>query len=122
MASMRNKGAWQDWLMLVIGLWLFFAPFFMSYDSLNSTAAMSSYFAGGAVAIASGFAIFSPERWEEWLNLVAGLWLIAAPFGLHFYSRETAAAWYHIVAGCLVLAGAVMALAERPFDPEKKNA
>ena len=101
--------------MLVIGLWLFFAPFFMPYGALNGAAAMNSYFAGGAVAIASASAIFSPDRWEEWLNLGAGLWLIAAPFGLHFYSQETAAAWYQIIAGCLVVAGAGMALADRPF-------
>lgn len=110
-----GKAAWQDWLMLVIGLWLFFAPFFMPYSALNGAAAMNSYFAGGAVAIASASAIFSPDRWEEWLNLGAGLWLIAAPFALHFYSQETAAAWYQIIAGCLVVAGAVMALADRPF-------
>ena len=101
--------------MLVIGLWLFFAPFFMSYGALNNAAAMNSYFTGGAVAIVSGFAVFSPERWEEWLNLAAGLWLIAAPFGLHFYSEEIPAAWYQIIAGCLVVAGAVMALADRPL-------
>ena len=89
MASMRNKGVWQDWLMLVIGLWLFCAPFFISYDSLNRAAAMNSYFAGGAVAIAS---------------------------------QEGAAAWYQIIAGCLAVAGAVMALADRPFDLGKKNA
>lgn len=110
---MENR-RWQDWVMLVLGVWLFFAPFFMSYGPLTNAAAWNSYIVGGAVSVFAVWALSSPEKWEEWVNLALGAWLVIAPFALDFYGTQETAAWNQIVAGVLIGGDAIWALAQRP--------
>ena len=35
---METPGRWQDWLNLVLGIWLFFTPFFYQLSTLNAAA------------------------------------------------------------------------------------
>lgn len=112
---MDTKQRWQDWVILVLGVWLFFAPFFMAYGSTTGPAAWDSYVAGAIAALFAASALWSPaSKAEEWVNLVLGLWLLAAPFALSFYGNETTAAWNHIVLGVLIAGDALWALVERP--------
>lgn len=55
-------------------------------------------------------------RWASVGNVLAGLWLIVAPFALNFGSSETAQ-WNHVIVGAavLVLAGI------RAFDPDERE-
>jgi hypothetical protein len=39
-------------------------------------------------------------EWEEWLNLVVGLWVLVSPWVLDF--ANTTAMWVHIVIGIIV--------------------
>ena len=111
---MKSNQRWQDWVILTLGVWLFFAPFFMGYGSITGVAAWDSYLIGGAAAVFAVSALWSPEKWEEWVNMALGLWLVIAPFVLGFYASEAVAAWSHIVAGILIAGDAVWALAARP--------
>lgn len=111
-----DKQRWQDWLNLVLGLWLLTAPFF-GMGAATGTAAWDGYIFGTIIAVLSGWALYQPRAWEEWSNLVLGLWLIAAPFALGF-TTETAAMWNHIVVGLVVGADALWAaLAKAPEHP-----
>lgn len=51
-----------------------------------------------AVATLSAFA-----EWEEWANLVIGLWLIVSPWLLGFMANINAM-WTHVILGVLVAA------------------
>lgn len=104
---------WQDWAMLLFGLWLFFSPFLLSYSSLTSIAAWNSSLLGFAIAFFAMMALAIPRLWEEWINLVLGLWLIIAPFVLGF-SADNAATWNHVVLGVLISADALWAIVQRP--------
>jgi hypothetical protein len=53
--------------------------------------------AGLSVAAIAAFA-----QWEEWLNLLLGLWVLASPWVLGF--QGTTAGTVHIVVGILVAA------------------
>lgn len=76
---------WQDWVMLVFGVWVFVAPFWMpAYASTSDAAAWSSY--------------------------ILGILLIISPFVLRFYGSETGAAWNQIILGILVGADAIWML------------
>jgi len=110
---MQSKQRWQDAVTLVLGAWLFFAPFILSYGPLNGPAAWNSYLVGIAVVIVSAWALRAPEHWEEWVNIVLGAWLVIAPFVLGFYPSLEAAAWNQVIAGLLIAADAIWALAAR---------
>ncbi len=59
----------------------------------------------GAVALGA-LVVFA--QWEEWVNLILGIWVIASPFVLGFAS-VTMVMWAHVVIG---LAVAVLAAVE----------
>ena len=97
---MESKQRWQDWINLLLGLWLCVAPFF-GLGMLNDTAAGNSYIFGAIIALLAAAALWRPQSWEEWTNLLIGLWLIAAPFVLGF-TTQTAAMWNQIIVGLVV--------------------
>jgi short subunit fatty acids transporter len=59
--------------------------------------------AGLSIAALAAFAV-----WEEWLNLIAGLWAIVSPWVLGF--QGTTAMTVHIVIGIVVAALAAIEL------------
>lgn len=110
----ESRQLWHDWAALVIGAGLFLVPLFVSRGELIGPAAWNSYVVGAAVMIFAACALVSRRRCVEWATLVLGAWLIAAPFALGFYTGTGAAAWSQIVAGVLLAADAIWALAARP--------
>jgi hypothetical protein len=100
-------GRWQDWVNLLLGLWLIAAPF-VGVGVSNNLAAANSYVAGVVVAISAIAAITRPYVWEEWLNLVVGLWLIIAPFILQF-SGQAGPMWNQIIVGLVIAVDAASA-------------
>lgn len=54
-------------------------------------------------------------RWASAGNVLAGLWLVIAPFVLNFESQNTAQ-WNHVIVGAVVLVLAAV----RAFDPDSR--
>ena len=76
------KTRWQDWFMLALAAWLFISPFWMAgYASSSSVAAWNSYILAVLVAAFAIAALATPQRWEEWVQLVLGVWLVIALTG-----------------------------------------
>lgn len=121
---MKRKGRWQDWVILVLGLWLLVSPFVAGYASTTGAAAWNAYVVGIAVMIFAASALWAPSFGmdEEWVNLVLGLWLVAAPFVLGFYTADSVAAWNQIVVGVLIAGDAIWALAARRSGTEVPSA
>jgi hypothetical protein len=95
-----SEQRWQDWLNLILGVWLIVAPFF-GVGVHNDAAAYNSYISGAVVAILAIAALSRTRLWEEWLNLIVGLWLIVAPFALQF-TGERGHTWNQIIVGLIV--------------------
>lgn len=107
------KQRWQDWVMLVFGAWVFFSPFWMpGYHSHRDVAAWNSYIFGAIAFVLAWAALATRQLWEEWINLLIGIWLVIAPFVLRFYGSETGAASNQIVLGLLIGIDAIWVLAE----------
>lgn len=102
---------WQDWLMLVLGVWLFLSPLFLGYTDV-ARAAWNAYVVGSGLIAFSLVAILRPALWGEWINLVLGAWLILAPFLLPHESGV--ARWNHLIVGILVVADALAAIWMQP--------
>jgi len=109
---METKQRWQDWVNLILGIWLFITPF-LGLVALTSMAAWNSYIFGAIIAVFSIWALVQPRVWEEWINLVIGVWLVIAPFVLGFHT-ETAVMWNHIIVGIIVGADALWAALAKP--------
>ena len=98
----------QDWANLVLAVCLFFSPWVIGFAS-DTTATWNAWIAAivlGALAVAtlSAFA-----EWEEWANMVIGLWLIVSPWLLGFMANVNAM-WTHVILGVLVAAIAAWAV------------
>jgi len=109
---MESKQRWQDWINLILGVWLFITPF-LGLDALTSVVAWNSYVFGVIVAVLSVWALVQPRAWEEWINLLIGVWLIIAPFLLGFEANTTAM-WNHIIVGIIVGVDALWAVIANP--------
>ena len=101
---------WQEWASFALGLWLAMSPWVCGYEETHAATANAA-FLGIALALASHFEASLDAVSAEWLNLLAGLWLLAAPFVLGF--SEAALPTVNCVAvGTLVvvLAGSALSL------------
>jgi hypothetical protein len=102
---------WQDWVMLALGAWVFFSPFWMAgYASMGDAAAWNSYILGALAAMFACAALATGKIWEERLNAALGIWLLIAPFVLGFHAAEPGASWNHFVLGALMVIDAAWAL------------
>jgi hypothetical protein len=93
---------WQDGAILVLGFFLSVSPFVMQYPELAGIAALNAYVFGITLMVFAAIALFRPQMWEEWINLVLGIWLPIAPIVLGFRS-ETDAVASHLLVGLLVV-------------------
>ncbi|MBI2313739.1 MAG: SPW repeat protein [Betaproteobacteria bacterium] len=100
---------WQDWVDLVLGLWLFVSPWVLGFATGNETAAWNMYVMGTAIVVFSAVAVYMPRMWEEWVNMAIGVWLILSPYVLGFHTHMTAAL-NAVILGVLVTGFATWAM------------
>jgi hypothetical protein len=100
---------WQDWVNLLLGAWLFISPWVLGFASTAAAAgttthpraAVNAWIFGVIVMVLSIAALARTQPWEEWLNLLAGIWLFISPWVLG-YSGNTTALWNALIVGALV--------------------
>jgi hypothetical protein len=81
MRTWRREAA-LDLYNLVLGAILLVSPWLFTLT--NTTARIDLWASSLAVILISLAAITAFARWEEWANLILGLWLIASPWILGF--------------------------------------
>lgn len=81
-ASRSRPNSILDVYSLLLAVFLFASPWLFAYG--NGTARIDLWVGGALVAITSVAAIVAFSEWEEWLNLLLGIWLVAAPWILAF--------------------------------------
>jgi predicted cobalt transporter CbtA len=91
-----------DLYKLMLGAFLFVSPWLFAFA--YSPARLDAWVSGLILMAASVVALVAFQDWEEWLALLLGLWLIAAPWVLGLPHLATKV---HIGAGliCAYLAG-----------------
>jgi SPW repeat len=106
---------WRDWVILALAVWLFLSPWLfgfagaMTTDLDAATAAWNAWAVAVAIAAYAVAAALWFARWEDWVNVALGAWLVVAPWVLDF-GGLTAAAWNHVAVGVLIVAFAVQEL------------
>lgn len=99
--TQETKTQWQDWVLSLLGLWMFASPWLFAFTG-QSMPAWNSYIAGAIVLILSLAALVNFTVWEEWINVAVGLWLVISPWLLG-YANMTSMTWNQVIVGLLVV-------------------
>lgn len=83
---------------LVLGAFLLFSPLAFGFDA--GMASQNAYISGIVIAVLAIAALAAFAVWEEWLNLVVGLWVLVSPWVLGF--QGTTAMTIHAIVGAAV--------------------
>ena len=83
---------------LILGAILFISPWMFAFAAGAQT--QNAWICGLAVIVLAIAAIAAFAVWEEWLNLIVGLWAVVSPWVLGF--QGTTAMTVHVVIGILV--------------------
>lgn len=97
----------------LFGVFLLASPWLFAYSS--EQARIDIWVGGAAVTVLSIAAIVIFAVWEEWLNLLLGLWLVLSPWVLGF--SHTRAMHVSVGLGALVTFVAALELWLVKFDP-----
>lgn len=83
---------------IAFGVFLFISPWLFAY--VSEKARVDIWVSGAAIAAISVAAIVAFADWEEWLNLLLGVWLMISPWLLGF--MHTRAMHVCILLGAMV--------------------
>jgi len=101
-----NRQRWQDWVVALIGVWVFLTPWVLPYFFPAAVATgivgWNHYVVGLALAASGLAAVFAYQIWEEWTDVVLGAWLALSPWVLGFASL-TALTWNAVIMGIVAV-------------------
>ena len=103
---------WQDWVNLVLGLWLVVSPWVLAFSS-HGAALWNALIVGAIFVVLSLLALSDAKPWEEWTELVVALWLLISPWVLGF-STLSAAMWNAVIVAVVVGVLAYTAASQQP--------
>ncbi|MCC8937258.1 hypothetical protein CI1B_13350 [Bradyrhizobium ivorense] len=103
---MENWTNWTNWTNaklcdvanLALGAILFLSPWLFKFD--DGAVSTNAHIAGLVIAVLAIAALAAFAVWEEWLNLVVGLWTLVSPWVLGFHG--TSAMTVHVAIGAAV--------------------
>ena len=93
-----TNAKWCDVANLILGAILFFSPWMFGFDA--GRASQNAMIGGIVIAVLAIAALAAFAVWEEWLNLIVGLWTLVSPWILGF--QGTSAMTVHVIIGVVV--------------------
>jgi hypothetical protein len=108
---------WEDWVGIGLGIWLIASPWAFGFSD-QSAATMNALIMGSILVLEEMLEVVVHEMAEEWIDLVAGLWLVVSPLVLGFAS-QTAASANTAAVGLLTVLFAAWAMS--PFDEKLRR-
>ncbi|MBV8215431.1 MAG: SPW repeat protein [Verrucomicrobia bacterium] len=104
-----KKQHWQDWLNLVLAVWVLLSP--LAIGTAVGGLVIGNYnLVGIALAIFSIGALIEFHLWEEWVNLIFGVWLVMSPWVLGFSVSQHL--WNAVIVGIVIVMISSSALEE----------
>ena len=120
-ARTRPWTMWQDWVNLVLGIWLFIVPWVIAPVAAGVTG-WNAWLIGAAIFFVSLWALAMPSSpWPEWINIVLGAWLFIAPWVLG-YAIGSTRSWDAWIVGVVVVVLATWAVAVKSgYNPARRT-
>ncbi len=103
---MKRNLMFMDWINLVLAVCLVISPWVLAFST--GIAMYNAVIVGLVIGLVAVGALVAFAQWEEWANLILGVWAFISPFVLGF-TAVTAAMWTHVLIGLIV---AVLAAVE----------
>jgi predicted MFS family arabinose efflux permease len=111
-----------DVVNLILGAGLILAPWAFGYTSID-VASRNAWIAGGLIAVTAIMALVAFAEWEEWVNVLLGLWVAISPWALGFHlSISDTAARTQVALGLIVAVLAAVELWMIHRTPPRKAA
>jgi len=108
---------WQDWLLLLGGVWLIAAPWALVTSS-DANSSANAWTLGALVAATAWWALSKAgDKTPGWLQGAFGVWLFVAPWALGF-TAVTAASWNAWILGAVLVTLACWEILEQAFAQE----
>lgn len=101
---------------IVVGICLALTPWVLGFAA-ETAASWNAWIVGAAIALIAIGALVAFAEWEEWVNLILGIWAVVSPWVLGF-ADITAAVYAHVIAGLVV---AVLAALELWFARQRPS-
>jgi putative effector of murein hydrolase LrgA (UPF0299 family) len=89
---MMEMKRWQDWVNLLLGLWILISPVQLGFAPGQAEATWNAWVIGMGIItvfVVSG-SVHAKTVWQEVANLILGLWLMVSPWLLGFATHMTA--------------------------------
>jgi hypothetical protein len=94
---------WEDYLGMLLGVVIVMTPLFTGHGD-DTMITMNAGIVGIAVFSLAAFELMDLRRWEESLELLFGLWLMASPFVFGYAGGgEMLMIWHLAIGGIVVL-------------------
>ena len=97
---------WEDILSMILGAAILISPMFAD-TTANTTMVATTAIVGAAIVVLAGMEQLFLRRWEEFLALLCGVWVMVSPFVLDYGGSLRA---WHIALGAAVTALAILEL------------
>ena len=100
---------------LILGAFLFLSPWIFGFG--GTRAAENANIAGIVIAALAIAALATFAVWEEWLNLVVGLWTLVSPWLLGFQANTKAMTISVLVGAAVAILAAIELWMMSQFPP-----
>jgi SPW repeat len=113
---------WQDWVNVVLAVWLFMSPWVLRFAQTAPAgangsavavdhAAWNTWVLAVIVFLVALSALGSIQVWQEYWNLALGAWIFVAPWALGFVGLARAS-WDHWIVGALIFLVALSGISQ----------
>ncbi|MGI6853393.1 SPW repeat protein [Mesorhizobium sp. 1B3] len=99
--GLMEHRSWEDILTMILGFVIMISPMFRFFGDAGGDRRVVGITAlvGAAIIVISALEQYALRRWEEFLVLVAGIWMIISPYVLNY--TGTLRTW-HVILGAAV--------------------
>src|SRR6516165_11148831 len=97
MLRLEKRETLADVINLVLGAWLFLTPWIFGFAP-NIAASWNAWLSGVAIGVVALAALLAFAEWEEWINLLLGVWVAVSAWAVGFAIHATPT-WVHVVTG-----------------------
>ncbi|HWK67102.1 MAG TPA: SPW repeat protein [Rhizobiaceae bacterium] len=99
--GLMEHRSWEDILTMILGFVILISPMFRFFGDPGGDRRVIwiTALVGAAIIVLSALEQYALRRWEEFLVLIAGVWMIISPYVFNY--GGTLRTW-HVVLGALV--------------------